>query len=307
MMHINYTKHAQIDKTRWDHCILNAANGNIYALSWYLDAVSENWDALISEDYQYIMPLTWRQKWGMKYLYRPLLSQQLGVFSTESLGTDIVLDFLKHIPKKFRLIEITLNKHNSILAPGFESSKHVSYELDLVSEYSLLESEYSQNTKRNLKKTEQNDLSFDSDVRAEDFLSLMWDDSSAGSAILLKPHNQILLQSLLKNMKQHKAGRIIGARDSEGQLIAAVLFGYSHNKWYYLAPVNSDQGREKRALFGIIDKLIREQSGQKMMLDFEGSDISGLARFYKGFAAENYQYSFIRRNNLPWPVRMFKG
>jgi len=306
-MLINYTKHAQIDKTRWNHCIRNAVNGNIYAWSWYLDAVSENWDALISDDYQFIMPLTWRQKWGLKYLYRPLLSQQLGVFSSQLVDTETVFEFIKNIPRKFKLVEITLNKHNSILAPGFESSSHVSCELDLISEYSSLESGYSQNTRRNLKKAELNELTFDQDVSSEDFLGLMWEDSSAGSAILLKPYNQILLQTLLKNMKQQQSGRIFGARNPNGKLIAAVLFGYSHKKWYYLAPVNSDQGREKRALFGIIDYLIRGQSGKAMTLDFEGSDISGLARFYKGFGAKAYHYYFIRRNNLPWPVNMFKG
>lgn len=306
-MVINYIKHANIDKTRWDNCIRNAVNGNIYAWSWYLDAVSENWDALISEDYQFLMPLTWRQKWGLKYLHRPLLSQQLGVFSTRKVDTDTVFEFLKHIPGKYRLIEITLNKFNSILAPGFESSRHVSCELDLFSEYSILESGYSQNTRRNLKKTEQNGLIYDQKVSTEDFLALMWEDSSAGSAILLDPYNKILLQALLKHMDTEQAGRIVGARNPEGQLIAAVLFGRSHNKWYYLAPVNSDQGREKRALFGIINQLIREQSGQTMTLDFEGSDISGLARFYKGFGAKVYYYNFIRRNKLPWPVRKFKG
>ena len=168
-------------------------------------------------------------------------------------------------------------------------------------------SEYSQNTRRNLKKIEQNKLSYDSDVRAEDFLALMWEDSSAGSAILLKPNNQFLLHALLRNMKQHQTGRIIGARDSEGQLIAAVLFGISHNTWYYLAPVNSDQGREQRALFGIIDRVIQQECKQNVKLDFEGSDIQGLARFYKGFGAKGYQYTFVRKNKLPWPIRIFKG
>lgn len=306
-MIISYTKHADIDKTRWDNCISKAINGNIYAWSWYLDAVSENWDALISEDYQFLMPLTWRQKWGLKYLFRPLLSQQLGVFSTKHIDTETVFEFLQQIPSKYRLIEITLNKHNAILAPGFESSRHISCELDLISEYSILESGYSQNTKRNLKKTEQNRLIYDLDISSEDFLGLMWEDSSAGSAILLNPPNQILLKALLKNIKEQKAGQILGARNHDGQLIAAVLFGYSHNKWYYLAPVNSDKGREQRALFGIINQLIKDHSGKTMTLDFEGSDIAGLARFYKGFGAKNYNYNFICRNKLPWLARKIKG
>ncbi len=306
-MQIIYTPHDKIDKIRWDHCIKNAVNGNLYAWSWYLDAVSENWDALISEDYQYVMPLTWRQKWGLKYLYRPLLSQQLGVFSTKLIDHDTVYEFLQHIPKKFKLVEITLNKYNTVRDSEFESSQHVSCELDLIADYTSLFSAYNQNTKRNLKKIGQNSLVYDTDVQAEDFLALMWEDSSAGSAILLQTDHQILLQTLLKHLKQHQAGRIMGARNPGGKLIAAVLFGFSHNKWYYLAPVNSDLGRENKALFGLIDTLIQEQSGGAITLDFEGSDIQGVARFYQGFGANPYHYSFIRRNNLPWPIRLFKG
>lgn len=307
MVRINYTKHSKIDKKKWDRCIRNSINGNIYAWSWYLDAVSENWDALISDDYQFVMPLTWRQKWGFKYLYRPLLSQQLGVFSPELINEDILTEFLRKIPGKYRLIEITLNKYNSLKTQEFAVSQHVSCELDLIAEYSTLETGYSQNNRRNIKKLDKNNLKYDPDVRAEEFLSLMWEDSSAGSAILLHPNNQIILQSLLRSMKHQQSGRIIGARNPEDQLIAAVLFGFSHDKWYYLAPVNSDKGRENRALFGIIDLLIKEQSGKTLTLDFEGSDIPGLARFYTGFGAKSYNYSFIRRNTLPWPISIFKG
>lgn len=307
MIRISYIKHSEIDKIKWDNCINNSKNGNIYAWSWYLDAVSENWDALISDDYQYLMPLTWRQKWGFNYLYRPLLSQQLGVFSPFEITNEITREFIRQIPKKFRLIEITLNRSNSLNDRNVRLSKHISCELDLYSDYNTLESAYSQNNRRNIKKTDKNNLIYDPEVMAEEFLSLMWEDSSAGSAILLQTHNQNILQELLRSMKRQKSGRIIGARNSEQELIAAVLFGHSHDKWYYLAPVNSDKGREKRALFGIIDLLIREQCGKAQTLDFEGSDIESLARFYKGFGAISYEYSFIRRNNLPWPITIFKG
>lgn len=52
----------QIDKTKWDICIDQAPNGLIYAYSWYLDTMAKNWDALVYNDYELVMPLTWKKK-----------------------------------------------------------------------------------------------------------------------------------------------------------------------------------------------------------------------------------------------------
>ena len=44
---IQYFSHQAIDKKKWDDCIQHAFNGNIYAMSWYLDVVHHDWEALI--------------------------------------------------------------------------------------------------------------------------------------------------------------------------------------------------------------------------------------------------------------------
>ena len=46
-VNIQYLTHEQIDKTKWDNCIHTADNGLIYAYSFYLDAMSKQWDALV--------------------------------------------------------------------------------------------------------------------------------------------------------------------------------------------------------------------------------------------------------------------
>src|SRR5687767_14846783 len=64
MLHRNlqYLHRKQIDTRKWDQCITNAANGLIYARSFYLDTMASNWDALVLGDYEAVMPLTWRKK-----------------------------------------------------------------------------------------------------------------------------------------------------------------------------------------------------------------------------------------------------
>jgi len=67
-LEIKYLKHNQIDKQKWDSAIENAQNGLAYALSWYLDIVSPNWDALIFGDYEMVMPLIHKKKYTFHIL-----------------------------------------------------------------------------------------------------------------------------------------------------------------------------------------------------------------------------------------------
>jgi hypothetical protein len=55
---IKYLKHKEINKEKWDKCISSSHNKIIYALSWYLDVVSPNWDGLIKGDYEAVMPIS---------------------------------------------------------------------------------------------------------------------------------------------------------------------------------------------------------------------------------------------------------
>ena len=78
---IHYLKRKDIDIVKYNTCIEASINTRIYAYSWYLDIVATNWDILVLNDYEAVMPLPWRQKYFIKYMYPPAWTQQLGVFS----------------------------------------------------------------------------------------------------------------------------------------------------------------------------------------------------------------------------------
>ena len=131
---IQYLTNQQIDKARWDHCIDNAGNGLIYAYSFYLDTMAENWDALVMNDYEVVMPLTWKKKYGIRYLYQPFLTAQLGVFG-KIVTEQQCGDFIQAIPSKFRYIDISLNSgHISGIPTGY-SIHRLNHILDLGKPY----------------------------------------------------------------------------------------------------------------------------------------------------------------------------
>ena len=58
---------------------------SLYCYSWYLDAVSDNWGALVMGDYEFIMPIPYTVKKNQSILYQPFFSQQLNVLGKNYL------------------------------------------------------------------------------------------------------------------------------------------------------------------------------------------------------------------------------
>ncbi|MEA3452279.1 MAG: hypothetical protein U9Q83_10310 [Bacteroidota bacterium] len=61
-MKLKILERKYIDTKKWDLCVKNANNSLIYAYSWYLDIVAQNWSGIISENYECVMPVVWKKK-----------------------------------------------------------------------------------------------------------------------------------------------------------------------------------------------------------------------------------------------------
>ena len=303
-MDIQHLGHQQIDKHQWDQLIRSAPGGTLYGQSWYLDAVCPGWQALVSGDYSRLMPLTYGRKFGFSYLYQPFLSQQLGVFSRAHLKPQEVDEFLGAIPPVFKLIEITLNDQNPP-GPIFPVEKHTTCRLNLNPAYSRIQEKYTENTRRNLKKAPLDNLRFRTNITLPEFLELLPKDKSAGAHILALNKNRPALLRLVPAMLNRNAGMICGIKNRHGDLLAAALIAQDKGFHYYLAPTMNDEGRETRAMFYLIDRYIHLQAGLPAILDFEGSDIESVARFYKGYGAVESTYTSLRINRLPWFLKQW--
>ena len=115
---IYYLTRDKVDTQKWDHCINTCSNGLVYSYTYYLDAMCSNWSALVLNDYQAVMPLPWRKKWSIYYLYQPPFIAQLGLFAN-NITADLLEAFLKAIPKKFSYLDYMLNHKNVYPIPLF--------------------------------------------------------------------------------------------------------------------------------------------------------------------------------------------
>jgi len=78
---IHYVKREDLMVAKYNDCIENSIQSRIYAFSWYLDIVADNWDVLVLNDYEAVMPVPFRRKFRINYVYPPFWLLELGLFS----------------------------------------------------------------------------------------------------------------------------------------------------------------------------------------------------------------------------------
>jgi hypothetical protein len=115
------------------------------------------------------------------------------------------------------------------------------------------------------------------------------------------------LTQLANNLLEEKNAFVREVRlPTNNQLLACGLFFKDEKKIYNIASSTLPDGRTMEANHFLFDELIKEFAGQPLILDFEGSDLPGVERFYKKFGSILEPYYFIKWNHLPWWAKLFK-
>jgi lipid II:glycine glycyltransferase (peptidoglycan interpeptide bridge formation enzyme) len=301
-INIKYFTNDKIDKIKWDSCISQADNGLIYAYSFYLDTMSENWDALVLNDYEAVMPLTWKKKYGIYYMYQPFLTAQLGVFG-KNITERMCNDFIQSIPPKFRYIDISLNSvHISSIPSGYPLLR-INHILDLNKSYEELYNGYRENIQRNIKKAEQAGCKTEKGFDVEEVIQLASQQMKTSSKETAD--NVSRFRKLYKILQQQNRSVTYGI-SLKDELLASTVFFFSHNRAYYILVGNHPDGKTIGASHALINAFIKDHAGKNLLLDFEGSDIPSLAFFYKSFGAVEIAYPHLRINRLPFYLKWMK-
>lgn len=285
-MNIAYLKQRDIDKEKWDACLRRADNALIYANSWYLDIVSPDWEALVCGDYKAVFPLTARRKLGIPYLAHPLFAQQLGLFYGGECDKSID-DFLRQIPSKYKLGQMRLNYANR--PKEFSYGERKNYIL-YMTDSGKLESNFNQNTKRNLKKASESLAVISQDVDIQAFVELKKKHSKAK----LSDAEWERMAELIRAVKEREAG-FFKAIFIDGRLISAVFYTNWKERICYLFSASSEEGKDIRASFSLVHDVLSHYEGSGKVLDFEGSMDVNVARFFQGFGAEQEVYFELKK------------
>ncbi len=307
-LEIAYLTYHEINKSKWDGCINKSVNKLIYAESFYLDTIADNWDAIVLNDYEAVMPLIWKKKFGIKYLYQPAFLQQAGIFFSKKLNNEVLQTFITTASQHFKFGEFTLNYLNQSLNPDafFTLKKRNNFIFHLGKSYDTIYKEYSPYIKQRLKRVEKFQLQYTSSK-----------DYKKAINIYKKLYKDRLPDFKKKDYDNFEAicnyyfninrlfVREVWSTDGN-TMLACVILLKDENRLYNIASSIFPEGKKILANYFLYDNIIKEFSKEKIILDFEGSDVPGIAYFYKNWASENQQYMFIKWNLLPAPIKLIK-
>ncbi len=288
----------------WDRCIERSPYGLIYAYSFYLDHVSEHWDALIMGNYEFVMPLTWKRKLGIRYICTPPFIQRLGVFGESLPDPNLIAAFFSEALKHFSYIDADYN-----FTAGFPHSaveERTNLVLPLDGPYEDIQSRYLTECKRNIQKAISRKCEFTEHVPVDTVINL-YISAYGHYRTKMSKDDYSKLALLAAHVQEKNMLDSCGVIHSEtGDLLFGALIFRSHRRLYYLIGAPTSEGRKARAGYFLIDSLLKKYSGLPLTFDFEGSDIVSVADFYRKFGPDREEYYRFRCNHLPWPVKLFK-
>lgn len=288
---------AKIDKIKWDSCVAASAEGLIYAYAEYLDRMCDNWSGLIIDDYKTIMPLPWRKKIGIRYIYQPAFIQQLGLIGGLLPDISSIYDFAK-------FGDILLNYENGKIAGNINAASKTNMVIDLSKGYDAIRSNYKSDLLLNLKKSEKESLKSlpeDNTDTAVKMYQLYYQQR-------MNLHNKDFenFSALARSFSGKEMCFIRKVEDVKGMILSIGLFLMDNKRIYNIMNTTTDEGRSKEANHFLLDAVIKEFAGKPLLFDFEGSDIPGIKKFYEKFGAVEQPYFFYHYNKLPAVIRLFK-
>lgn len=288
-MDIQHYTHDQINMEEWDDHIRLCHGSMIYARSVYLDHMCEGWTALWDKESQSVMPLPLKKKWGITYAWQPPFTQQLGVFSRQTLNPEIIRTFLSRASEICRSVNLYLNYTNRT---DFVKER-CNYVLNLNQPFDVLHQKF-----------------------RKDLIGKALDQSLIYTACeppemfdmyrkYILPKNKTLSAFHLNRFQKltahfFNAGRAIIRKviSADNQTLSIALFLKDEQRIYYMMSATTPRGRASDANAMLLYETIREFSGRPLIFDFEGSEIPGVKFFFEKFGPVNQPYFHYQRDNL---------
>lgn len=281
---IRRLKYKDINFEKYSQCLENSEQRKYCATKDFLDITShKNWDLLVYNDYEAVMPVPFVVKKGLKFVHNPMLCQQLGVFS-EKDSVEINDQFRVFLERKYLVKTYTFNEFNKFSKPIGQRKNYI-IEPDLFenvyAKYSPKRKRKIRSEKEILEASEIKNISF---KEAESFIA----ENFIGA------HKTKDIPRFIAIFEQfYKKDKVIFKAYYYKNTLANVIVVYTDDKTNaLLGTFNAKDFVKLSGASILINETLKENIATKLF-DFEGSELPNVEEFFRGFRPELRPFSII--------------
>lgn len=296
----------QVNKEIYRRLCLTHTNVPLFMQYWWMEAVTYNktWDVLLSYDAQgeptAAMPYLLRQRMGMKYVICPQHTQINGIWTRDDLTEQQKQDALENIISQLKEMNLAYYYQQYPIdsevpqymrGKGFKVKQRWTYRIKDLSNLDYVISRFSKNKKRQLQKALS--LHVDLTLTPEEFYH--FHEYTLQERTKEISYSQEHFLRLYQAANERQQGQILGIRNAEGTLLAAVFLVWDETATYFLIPAHSHAYAATGASAMMVLEAIKWAKSHSKEFDFEGSMIKNIENSYRQFGATKIYYHSVTR------------
>jgi len=288
----------KIKRQQWNDCIQKNSNPLIYAYTYYLDSMTNNWHGIIINDYEAVMPVPWRKKYGIRYTYAVPFIQQLGIFSSSKEKYEDL--FLQQLFQFCKYGDYNFNYSNRII-----TTARTNFIIDLSLSYEGIYKSYKDDLVNNLKRASKQELLYTNDTDYKNAIEI-YRSIYASRFPNTVEKNYKNFETLCTYLQQQNGVIIRSVKNASNKLLSIALLLKDEFRLYNLMNTTLEEGRKTEANHFLFDNILKEFVNSNLLFDFEGSDIPGVKSFYEKFGSSNQTYYKLHFNHLNRLIKRMK-
>lgn len=287
---IKRLKYEEVDWQKYQNCLEQSEQYIFFAEKKYLDLLlHQNWEILVDNDYEAVMPIPLAKKWGFTFVVMPLQTQQLGIFSGKD-NLELNESFLAFFQQNYKVFYYAFNAKNEFKTL-LKTRKN--YKL-FAEDYESIKKKYSIHRRRNVRITDvlQDKIKF---AEAENLNH----SESFFTENVIGFTNSSLKKRAFENMKNFLSQNLLKVYELyfDGKLASQAYLIESENEDFLVNFINDKKFSKYNLSSIILDQIFRKNI-EKKDFNFHGSNISEIAEFYRRFGATEENYAFVENSKI---------
>lgn len=270
-----------LDDNKWDALVAKTA-ATVYNQRYYLDALSENWCAVVWDDYRGAMAIPYSVRAGVKGIFTPNFIRSLDWMGEQPCDFNEVETLLRA-----RFKRGNLNTNECL----FRNASEQVYQVIETGE----ELQTGSQTKRGIKKFEKTGLLIEP-VSIEEALPIIISELKA-KVKSLTPIDFVRFEHLLLNYDKRQC-TCLGIRGEK--LHAAIILIEWKGEVLHIKSGVDEFGKQNGLMHALMYHSIGQVLSNGKKFSFEGSFVPSVRQFNLGFGATDRVYYNWKWDNSPW-------